>query len=151
MRKVLSLSLALLLVFAAGCSSSDSGESAAPSEGVQQTPEAAEPLDLSGTWKQVNSNSEDTWQEATIEGDTITVYWVSDNGDTKSLYWAGSYVPPTDAPTEYSWESENDTEQMSSALLASSDDTKTFTYADGQITYDVTALSVTTTVRLEKQ
>ena len=45
----------------------------------------------------------------------------------------------------------NDTEKTDSALLASGDETKTFTYSDGQITYDVTAMGITETVKLEKQ
>ena len=107
--------------------------------------------DLIGEWKQINSNSEESWQSAIIDENTITVYWVSDNGDTKSLYWAGSYVAPKTADEPYSWDSENDTEQTSVALLASGDETKTFTYEDGQISYEVSALGTTTTVRLEKQ
>lgn len=107
--------------------------------------------DLTGEWTQVNSNSEDSWQSATIDENTITVYWVSDNGDTKSLYWAGTYIAPESADEPYSWDSENDTEQTATALLASGDETKTFTYEDGQISYEVSALGTTTTVKLEKQ
>ena len=43
------------------------------------------PPDLTGEWKQTNSSSEDAWQSAEIAGDTIEVYWVSDNGETKAL------------------------------------------------------------------
>lgn len=107
--------------------------------------------DLTGDWKQVNSNSEDSWQSATIDENTITVYWISDNGDTKSLYWAGTYTAPTTGDEPYSWDSENDTDQTSTALLASGDDIKTFTYEAGQISYEVSALGTTTTVKLEKQ
>lgn len=110
-----------------------------------------EPLDLTGTWTQVNSKSEDSWQEAVIEGDTIEINWISDNGDTKSLYWAGSYEAPTEAATEYEWTSNNDHEKTDSAMLASSDDTKEFTYKDGQLTYEASALGTTMTMRLEKK
>ena len=122
----------------------------AATQGESSTPETTSP-DLTGEWKQVNSNSEDSWQAATIDETTITVYWVSDNGDTKSLYWAGTFTAPSTADEPYSWDSENDTEQTSTALLASGDDIKTFTYEDGQISYEVSALGTTTTVRLEKQ
>lgn len=107
--------------------------------------------DLTGEWKQVNSNSEDSWQSATIDESAITVYWVSDNGDTKSLYWAGTYTAPINEDEPYSWDSENDTEKTSTALLASGDNIKTFTYEDGQISYEISALGTTTTVKLEKQ
>ena len=127
------------------------GDTTSGSDGnTENTVEPTIP-DLIGEWKQVNSNSEDSWQFATIDESTITVYWVSDNGDTKSLYWAGTYTAPTTGDEPYSWDSENDTDQTSTALLASGDDIKTFTYEGGQISYEVSALGTTTTVKLEKQ
>lgn len=108
------------------------------------------PADLVGEWKQSNNQSEDSYQAATITANDITVYWVSDGGDTKSLYWAGTYEPPTE-PGSFSWASENDTEQTDSALLASGDATKKFTYENEEISYEVTALGTTTTVRLSRE
>lgn len=110
-----------------------------------------EPPNLTGEWKQVNSNSESTWQAAEIKDGTITVYWVSDNGDTKSLYWAGTYVAPTTPDEPYSWDSAGDRSKMDSALLASQDETKTFTYENNQLSYSASAMGSTTTVRMEKQ
>ena len=142
MKKISTLLMTVILCFAmAGCGSSD--------EPTQDTP--AEPPDLTGTWTQTNSNSDDTWQEAVIEDGTITINWISDGGDTKSLYWAGSYDAPTEAVEEYTWTSNNDHEQTDSALLASGDDTKEFTYKDGQLTYEASAMGSTTTVRLEQK
>lgn len=112
--------------------------------------EQKQPLDLIGTWKQANPNSEDMWQEAVIEGDAITINWISDGGDTKSLYWAGTYVAPTESADSYSWTSENYKEQTSSAMLASGDDTKVFTYENGVLSYEASALGTTTTVKLER-
>lgn len=122
----------------------------APKQGNPET-NPATPPDLVGEWKQTNSNADDAWQAATIAGDTIEVYWVSDNGDTKALYWAGSFDAPTTADEPYTWESENDKDQTDMAILASGDDTKTFTYQDGVISYEVSAMGVTQTVKLEKQ
>ena len=102
-----------------------------------------------GEWQQVNSNAEDSYQTATITDDTITVNWVAP--DTTALYWAGSFEAPTTADEPYTWDSVNDTEQTANALLASSDETKTFTYEDGQISYSVSAMGVTTTGKLEKK
>lgn len=112
--------------------------------------EEPEPPDLTGEWKQTNSESEDSWQAATITVSTIEIYWVSDGGDSSALYWAGSFEAPTTADEPYTWASVNDTEKTSSALLASGDETKDFTYQDGEISYSVSALGVTTTVRLAK-
>ena len=92
--------------------------------------EPVTPPDLVGEWKQTNSNAEDAWQAATI---------------------AGSFEAPTTADEPYTWESENDKDQTDMAILASGDDTKTFTYQDGVISYEVSAMGVTQTVKLEKQ
>lgn len=141
----------LMCLSLAGCGGSESGGDASQAGDDQAQEEAATPPDLTGEWKQVNNESEDSWQAATITADSMEVYWVSDNGETKSLYWAGTFTAPETADEPYTWDSANDTEKTSSALLASGAETKTFTYQDNQISYEVTALGVTTTVKLEKQ
>jgi len=73
----------------------------------------------------------------------IIIYWVSDGGDTKSLYWAGTYVAPKDNKETYSWTSKNNKDKTDHALLASGDDTKVFTYEKGEITYKASALGTT--------
>ena len=103
--------------------------------------------DLSGTW--TSEKSGDSYQEAVITDNYIEINWMSK--DTKSLYWAGSYIAPESAVTEYSWTSENDTEKTGSALLASGDDTKEFTYKDGIISYEASAMGTTKTMKLTKQ
>ncbi len=107
--------------------------------------------DLTGTWQQSGTESADSYQEAVIFGDTIEIYWVADGGDTKSLYWAGSYEAPEKLTEPYSWDSVNDKEKTDSALLASGDDTKTFTFEDGVLSYSVSAFGTTTTMKLEKK
>ena len=109
------------------------------------------PPDLTGEWKQTNSSSEDAWQSAEIAGDTIEVYWVSDNGETKALYWAGTYTAPTTADEPYTWQSQNDKDKTGTALLASGDDEKMFSSAEGVLSYEVSAMGVTQTVKLEKE
>ena len=132
----------LLVSMLAACGGNSTGNE------VKQEPPT--PPDLTGEWKQTNSNSEDAWQSAEIADDTIEVYWVSDNGETKALYWAGTYTAPTTADEPYTWQSENDKAKTDTALLASGDDTKGFTYQGGVLSYDVTAMGVTQTVKLEK-
>ena len=116
-KKLLALIMVIsMLCFLSACSAANSSSN------------SAEPADLTGEWKQVNSNSDDSWQAATIEGDVISMYWVSDNGDTKSLFWVGTYVAPTTSTEPYSWESVNDHSQTDFALLASEENTKIITY-----------------------
>lgn len=133
----------------AGCSGG--AESAQPQEAEQvASSEQAAPLDLSGSWKQTNSNSSDAWMEAEISESSISVDWVTDNGDTRSIYWVGSYEPPTTAGDSYSWDSANDTSQTENALLASDSEAKAFDYSNGELSFEVTMMGTTTTVRMEK-
>lgn len=105
--------------------------------------------DLKGTWKSEDNNG--SYQEAVISDNSIEINWVSDGGDTKSIYWVGSFVAPTEATNSYSWTSERNKEATDSALLASGDETKEFTYSDGVISYQASALGTTTTMKLKKE
>lgn len=134
MKKLIIMMLTLIMTFTfVGCSKS------------------SEPENLTGEWIQSNSNSKDSWQAATISDNEIEINWVTDNGDTKSLYWAGTYVAPTEAGKSYSWESKNDTSKTDGALLSSTEKTKEFKYENGVISYEVSALGTTTTVKLERK
>ena len=110
-----------------------------------------EPAASTAQEEQVNKNSEDSWQEAVIDDGAITINWVSNGGDTKSLYWAGTYEAPTSDTESYSWVSENDTSQTDKAPLASTAETKDFKYDNGVLSYEATAMGTTTTVKMERQ
>lgn len=151
MKKVIVAILAVTMCFglvACGSSAPDSKQSAGD---VPAKQEKAQPPDLSGQWKQVDSSDADSYQMAEISGDTIAIYWYTESDNTKALYWAGTFEAPTTADEPYSWISQNDKAQTDGAILASGDDTKTFTYSKKQISYDVSAMGVTKTVKLEKQ
>jgi hypothetical protein len=161
MQKMKSSALAPLLIAAllvTGCSSgagsaptkANGNGSAASTPAEQQAP-PAEPLDLTGDWKQTNSNSAESYQAATIAGNTITVNWVNDADSTRALYWVGTYETPTDAAESFAWTSAGDVAQMESGLLASGDTSKDFTYEGGKLKYELTALGVTMTVEMERQ
>lgn len=142
---IISLCVALLITIFTGCSSTPTSAGNGGNTTKKQIP------NLTGEWKQENNKSDDSYQAATISGETIAIYWVSDNGDTKSLYWVGSFVAPTTADEPYSWTSKNDHSKTESALLASRDDTKTMTYQNGVLSYKASAMGTTTTVKLKKQ
>lgn len=120
-------------------------QSAAPEEAE----EAPEPVDLTGEWEQTNSNDPENFQSVTITADRIEVYWNAT--DSKSLYWAGTIEVPEDGSTSFTWDSMNDKSKTDSAMLASGDDTKKFTYENGELSYEVTALGTTMTVRLAQE
>lgn len=138
------------------CGGSTSNESTGASNQPTSSAEVAEPTpeptpepapDLTGVWTQVDAG--DSYQQATIQGDTIEINWISSDGTT-ALYWAGSYTAPETAAEPYSWTSENDTAKTSGALLASQDTSKEFTYENGTISYEASMMGVTTTLQLEK-
>ncbi len=115
----------------------------------QEPPQAApEPIDLTGTWK--SEVNEGAWMEATISVDSISVDWVSDEGSTRSIYWVGTYTAPTEPAENYTWVSNRNAEQTDNALLASTDDTKEFTYASGKISYSVSMMGTTTQIELSR-
>lgn len=116
-----------------------------------QQSEPQQPLDLSGTWRQSNSNDPDnTWMEAVIADGSITVNWVMDAGATTALYWQGTYAAPTGPADTYSWTSTNTIDPNTFNLMASSDETKEFTYTGGKLTWQQSAMGVTTTIECER-
>lgn len=142
---MIGLCMVMLAIICTGCSSTSTSSGNGSKTQQKKIP------DLRGEWKQSNSKSEDSYQAATISDDTIIIYWISDNGDTKSLYWAGSFVAPKTTDKSYSWNSKNDHSKTETAMLASNDDTKTITYENGQLSYEASAMGTTTKIILEKQ
>lgn len=157
MKKLIALCLAGTLALSlAACGGTDTSESTAPAASSEAASSAAEATpaptpepapDLTGVWTQVDAG--DSYQQATIQGDTIEINWIGTDG-TSALYWAGSFSAPSTADEPYTWTSTNDTSKTSGALMASSDETKDFTYEDGKISYSVSMMGVTTTLQLEK-
>jgi hypothetical protein len=137
-----------------GCGGSGATPTAATPTGAadsKTTEKAPQAPDLSGAWKQSNPNSEKSYQQATITADAITVDWVTDGGNTTSIYWVGTFKAPSSSNGPYTWTSQRDAAATKSALLASSDATKEFTYDGDTISYKVSAMGTTTTVKLKKQ
>lgn len=161
-QKILTFFLIAMLMFFTACGNTGTENtplspaelSAHPTESTatpSPTPSdpPAEPLNLVGEWIQVDGNSEESYHTATITSDTITITWVMP--DFSMIYWAGSYIPPETEETSYTWESMGDPEKMEQSLLASNDETKVFTYQNGKLSYELTALGKTTTIYLEQQ
>lgn len=109
------------------------------------------PPNLEGEWKEDVGKKADSYHGIYINGDTIEIYWVSDGGKSRTLYWAGTYTPPTDGKEPYTWTSLNDTRRTAAAILASGDSSKDFTYMNGKLSYTASVLGVTTEVRAVRQ
>jgi hypothetical protein len=156
-RLIVPVALAAVLALT-GCSATNTADASAgntsgPTKTASSTP-TPDPVvipDLTGNWKQNNSASNDGWMTATIDGNTITANFVTDNGDTTSLFWVGTFARPTDDTSPYIWTSTRDTAATDSALLASTDPTKDFTYENEEISFPVSIAGSTATVRLSKQ
>ena len=150
----------MALSFTACGNSSDSSketkETSKKTEASAETPkeeakeEVKEPVVLTGKWEYKDDDG--TWMQADITEDTITINWIMDEGNTTAVYWVGTYTAPTEYSEEYTWTSTRDKEATDSALLASLDDTKEFSYSDSskQITYQVTVSGITKTITLEQ-
>ncbi|KHL04711.1 hypothetical protein [Sinomonas humi] len=146
---VVAVSVALAACSGGGNGADNGGSSNTQALKSAQVPSPSPtPVSLDGKWKQTNSKSTDSWQAATISGNTIEIDWTTDKGDTSSLYWAGSVAPPATPGDTFTWTSNKDTSKTAHALLASSDATKVFTYDHGVISYSASILGTTTTVKL---
>ena len=108
------------------------------------------PPDLIGEWREANG-SEDAYHGIRVFGRTIEIYWISDGGNNRTLYWAGTFDPPSDGKEPYTWVSRNDTNRTSAAVLASGDSVKEFTYKNGKLSYSASILGVTQTIEAEKK
>lgn len=107
------------------------------------------PPDLTGEWRQVGESS-NFYQVATITGDTIETYWYLVADGSVYLFWSGTFTPPETGKEPYSWKSVNDLEKAANSPWAMRDETKSFTYKDGQIHYIVRMGNLNVSVALEK-
>lgn len=114
------------------------------------TRDTSVPPDLIGEWREANGSA-DAYHGIRVFGRTIEIYWISDGGNNKTLYWAGTFDPPADGKEPYTWVSQNDTNRTSAAVLASGDSVKEFTYRNGKLSYSASVLGVTQTIEAEKK
>ena len=118
-----------------------------PANELLMTMQPGEVPDLRGYWIMEPDNG--TSMGAQIIDDTITMKWLTDDG-TQALYWVGSYVSPKDDDLPYEWTSINDKSKTEMAILASSDDTKEFTFDGTYISFTASAMGVTRTIKLHR-
>lgn len=85
---------------------------------------------------------------AVISGKLITISIVST--DSSSLYWQGTWDAAAKATDGTKIVSNADVEALSSSLLGSQDKTKTFTYANDEITFSMSMMGTTKTIRIKR-
>lgn len=145
MKKLISVIAIMALLCSCGTQTQQSANTNVSGTETQEI----QPLDLKGTWIQSNSNSDTMYQKAIITDNAIEVYWVDTESDSEMLYWAGTFENPENGKKEFSWDSVNDKEKTGTALMASPDDTKTFNYSNEVISYSVSAMGTSQTVKLK--
>lgn len=146
MKKISAFILPLLLAFSlSACSSSNTDSKVESTESV-----TSEKINLEGNWKQTNISPEEDYQIATINNGTIEIKVVNKKDNTTSTYWSGTYVAPELKNGVYTWVSENNISKNETPLVASSQNSKTFYYANEVISYESGYLGTEKTVKLER-
>ena len=102
------------------------------------------PPDLTGKWGQMPHDGANWYFIANITEDVIKIEWYQPTYHEIYLYWEGTFTPPTDGKEPYSWDSTtlHTVEELESSNLfnrATREQTKTFTYKDGKISFLVTS------------
>ncbi len=161
MKKVLNAFLASMIFLSlVGCGSEsgskpeDSQEQGKIEDNPKETekpeksekPETVASVDLTGLWVQENGNK-DNYMTASIQKDgRIGVFFILEGEDTPYTYWVGTYDVPKDGKEEFTWISENTYDGK--GIMASSADTKEFTYKSGKITYPISIQGDSGTITL---
>lgn len=136
-----------------GCGTTDAvPASTSPTATSAAEPQAEKPAapDLTGAWKQSNSQSETDFMKATIVDGVISIDWELGSEDITAVYWVGTFDAPADAAEPHTWTSQRDAAATDTAMMASTDTSKEFTYQDGLISYSVSIQGESATVELKK-
>ena len=102
------------------------------------------PPDLTGRWGQLPHDDANWYFIGNITDDVIKVEWYQPTYHETYLYWEGTFVPPEDGKEPYRWESStmHTVEELESSNLfhrATREQTKVFTYKDGELSFLVTS------------
>lgn len=145
MKKLISCMLLLLLFSLTACGENSASSEEPPTSEPETAPEpVSEPepevnaLDLTGQWKEVSPESEDSYYGAVINGDKIELHWVCDDGGTRYLYWSGSYIPPETEEETYSWTSQVGQRRIDREAMAAGEGFIKFYYYNNQLSCNIT-------------
>lgn len=100
-----------------------------------------------GAWS-TSPKADAPQMKATVGVDTIEIQWVMP--DSTALYWKGTFPASDPLADGTVIVSQADRTAMDESLFASRGTDKGFTYRDGKLSFQFTALGVTKTVYLEK-
>lgn len=153
MKKIIAPIVLIAALALSGCGATNAAPaSTSPSVADEGQPveEAPTVPNLAGGWKQSNSQSETDFMTAAIADGVISIDWEMGSEDMTAVYWVGTFEAPEDATEPHSWISKRDAAATDTALMASTDDTKEFTYEDGTISFTVSIQGESATVEMTK-
>jgi hypothetical protein len=105
------------------------------------------PTSLVGEWHQVNSNP-NGWLTASISGEAIQVNLRG--RDTSSIFWLGSFDTDRTPVGKFKVVSLGDQDAMRWKITASTESKKTFTYNNGDLSFEFSAMGSSTTIHMAK-
>lgn len=137
----ISVLLAVAFAVAAGIAYSDTGFDAANIKSSNVP---------TGAYHQTDNGVKGVIMSANVEDDKITIDMILDSGEegdskAEGTYWKGSF--DTSKTTIVS---DADLQVLNTSVLGSKDDTKTFTYDHGDLSFPFEMLGIKTTVHLSK-
>ncbi len=112
------------------------------------------PPDLRGEWQQPDAS--EWYFTGTITDDTIKIMWYLPREKKSFLYWEGTFTPPENDKTPYSWKSatlhtEEELDSSNFNNRATREQVKTFTYdKDGKLSFIMTSGHLQMGYTLEK-
>ncbi|MDK8483680.1 DUF5067 domain-containing protein [Corynebacterium sp. MSK105] len=149
MRRFLS---SLLIISSLSLGACSSAEKSSEESGGQDKSASESQHDSStaiGTWKQVDSASDDGWMEASTTDDVVTVEWVFNNGEKRMVFWIGSF-DSAKAAAGNTVASQRDSVATDTELMASTDDQKDFTVKNDTLSFKVSFDDADFTAELKK-
>ena len=152
MKKLLASIIAIIFVaFLSACSSTPAttplGTPSKASAGITSAPEAPvvdiTPVTWNGVWV-----THPEFMSLEIVDNLVTIHIVT--ADSKSLFWKGTWDPAAKTIDATKIVSKADISALSSSIMGSSEKTKPFTYANGEITFEFSMMGTTKTVHVVK-
>ena len=89
---------------------------------------------LEGHWTQTSPPPR-FYQTAVISGGEIEVFWHLTEDGSEYLYWSGSFEPPKNGKEPYTWVSNNNFARAATDPHCRREETLTFTYKEGKISF----------------
>lgn len=111
------------------------------------------PKSFVGDWYQTNSSDDGVYMTASVSAnDSIQI--TMKTRDSSAVYWMGSFqVSDKKTSDSFKLESKADPDAqkwMDDSIFGSQDDSKVFTYKNGDLSYEFTMVGVTKTIHLAK-